>query len=60
MSERGDEFVKLRDPDTPLANHALEHVAFVEPLHADEPVDRGAGSADREPIAGIHQRQTSR
>ena len=40
-----------------LGDAAIEHVALIEPLHEHEPIDRGSGSADREPFAGIHQRQ---
>ncbi|MDI1343327.1 MAG: hypothetical protein PSV22_04385 [Pseudolabrys sp.] len=55
--EGGDQPVELRNLDTPLADHKFEHVALVEALHADEPVDHGSGTADRQASTGIHQRQ---
>src|ERR1019366_4303947 len=35
----------------------VAYIALIEPLHEHEPIDRGSGSADREPFTGIHQRQ---
>src|SRR5665647_2891260 len=55
LRQRRDQTAKLEDVDTLLGDETVEHVAFVETLHDDEPIDRDAGSTDREPFAGVHQ-----
>ena len=57
LRENSHKPVKLRNLNTPLGDEAIEHIALVESLHKHEPIDRGSGSADRETLAGIHQRQ---
>ena len=55
LRQHRDKTLQFDGIDTLLGNEAIEHVAFVETLHNDEPIDGNAGAGDRESFAGIHQ-----
>src|ERR1019366_7095789 len=57
LRENSHKPVKLSNFNMRLGDAVIEHIALIEPLHEHEPIDRGSGSADREPFTSIHQRQ---
>ncbi len=57
LREHSHKPIKLRNLNMRLGDAAIEHIVLVELLDKHKPIDRGSGSANRETIAGIHQRQ---